>query len=152
MSAPNLSIGAMTVAEINDKLNYIAGRIQKLFAKGNGALDTTGNAATSDHALFADLAINATNAALAAAATKLATARAINGVNFDGTAPITVTANASTLSGTALAAGVISAKIKLLDLASIPPFANNAAAIAGGLASGNLYRTGADPDILAIVH
>ena len=36
----------------------------------------------------------------AATATALATARAINGVNFDGTAPITVTAAGSTLSDT----------------------------------------------------
>jgi len=34
---------------------------------------------------------------LAGSATKLATARAINGVNFDGTAPITITAASSTL-------------------------------------------------------
>lgn len=42
----------------------------------------------------------------ASTATALATPRAINGVNFDGTGPITVTAAAGTLSGTALAAGV----------------------------------------------
>jgi len=46
-------------------------------------LNTTGNAGT---------------------ATALATARAINGVNFDGTAPITVTAAGSTLSDTATVA------------------------------------------------
>ena len=42
----------------------------------------------------------------AATATKLITPRAINGVNFDGSADITVTAAAGTLSGTTLAAGV----------------------------------------------
>jgi hypothetical protein len=31
-------------------------------------------------------------------------------------------------------------------------FANNAAAIAGGLRVGNLYRTGADPDLVCVVH
>jgi len=31
-------------------------------------------------------------------------------------------------------------------------FANNAAAVAGGLAVGTLYRTGADPDFVAVVH
>ena len=31
-------------------------------------------------------------------------------------------------------------------------FANNAAAIGGGLAVGELYRTGADPDLVAVVH
>lgn len=31
-------------------------------------------------------------------------------------------------------------------------FANNAAAVAGGLRTGNLYRTGADPDVVCVVH
>lgn len=31
-------------------------------------------------------------------------------------------------------------------------FANNAAAITGGLAVGDLYRTGADPDVVCVVH
>ena len=42
----------------------------------------------------------------AGTATALATARAINGVAFDGTAPITVTAAAGTLTGATLASGV----------------------------------------------
>lgn len=42
----------------------------------------------------------------AGTATALATARAINGVNFDGTAAITITAAAGTLSGSTLASGV----------------------------------------------
>jgi hypothetical protein len=45
----------------------------------------------------------------AATATALATPRAINGVNFNGTAPITVPADAATLTGAALATGVTSA-------------------------------------------
>ena len=39
-----------------------------------------------------------------------------------------------------------------LPLGAIPIFANNAAAIAGGLVAGHLYRSGANPDLLAIVH
>ena len=39
-----------------------------------------------------------------------------------------------------------------LNLASVPAYANNAAAIAGGLVQGDLYRTNADPDTLCIVH
>jgi hypothetical protein len=36
---------------------------------------------------------------------------------------------------------------------NLPPvYANNAAAAAGGLTVGQLYRTGADPDFLAVVH
>lgn len=47
----------------------------------------------------------------AGTATKLATARAINGVNFDGTAAITVTAAANTLSGSTLAVGVTASSL-----------------------------------------
>lgn len=39
------------------------------------------------------------------------------------------------------------------DAGSSPPiFANNAAATAGGLLFGEIYRTGGDPDVLAMVH
>lgn len=47
----------------------------------------------------------------AGAATVLATARAINGVNFDGSAAITVTAAAGTLSGATLASGVTASSL-----------------------------------------
>lgn len=47
----------------------------------------------------------------AATATKLATARTINTVSFDGTANITVTAAAGTLSGNTLAAGVTASSL-----------------------------------------
>jgi len=50
----------------------------------------------------------------AATATALQTARAINGVNFDGTAAIIVTAAAGTLSGTTLAAGVTASSLTSL--------------------------------------
>lgn len=47
----------------------------------------------------------------ASTATKLATARAINGVDFDGSAAITVTAAAGTLSGNTLASGVTASSL-----------------------------------------
>ena len=56
----------------------------------NLKLDATGNAAT---------------------ATKLATTKNINGVAFDGSADITVTANAGTLTGTTLAANVVNSSL-----------------------------------------
>lgn len=40
----------------------------------------------------------------------------------------------------------------LITRTDIPVYANNAAAIAGGLAVGDYYRTGADPDPVCIVH
>jgi hypothetical protein len=48
---------------------------------------------------------------LAAKATVLATARAINGVNFDGSAAITVTADAGTLTGATLNAAVTASSL-----------------------------------------
>ena len=50
-----------------------------------------------------------------------------------------------------IAIGKTSAKSKL-GVAGLPVYANNAAAIVGGLAAGDFYRTGADPDPLMVVH
>lgn len=38
------------------------------------------------------------------------------------------------------------------QIANLPVFANNAAAIAGGLTANELYRTGANPDPVCVVH
>ena len=55
-----------------------------------------------------------------ATATALATARAINGVDFDGTAAITVTAAAGTLSGTTLKSTVVTSSLTSLgDLSGL---------------------------------
>jgi hypothetical protein len=40
----------------------------------------------------------------------------------------------------------------VITLFGVPVFANNAAAIGGGLTAGAVYRTGLDPDTLCIVH
>jgi hypothetical protein len=37
-------------------------------------------------------------------------------------------------------------------VATLPVYANNAAALAGGLNTNDLYRTGGDPDVVAVVH
>lgn len=39
-----------------------------------------------------------------------------------------------------------------LAVVGLPVYANNTAAIAGGLAAGDFYRTGADPDPVCVVH
>lgn len=39
-----------------------------------------------------------------------------------------------------------------MTISGVQVFANNAAALAGGLTVGQLYRTGADPDVIATVH
>lgn len=41
---------------------------------------------------------------------------------------------------------------KIAKLTGLPVYANNAAAIAGGLIVGDFYRTGADPDPVMVVH
>ena len=55
--------------------------------------------------------LNQSTTGNAATATALATPRAINGINFDGTAPITVTADANTLTGTTLHSTVVSSSL-----------------------------------------
>jgi hypothetical protein len=40
----------------------------------------------------------------------------------------------------------------ILQVVGLPVYANNAAAIAGGLTVGAFYRTGADPDVVCVVH
>ena len=58
-----------------------------------------------------NLSGNASTATLAADATTLATPRAINGVDFDGSAAITVTAAAGTLSGATLKSTVVTSSL-----------------------------------------
>lgn len=90
----------------------------------------------------------------------------LTGGPYNGTAPATIATDATSantastivardasgnfsagsITGATLVAGV-------LQLSTLPPvYANNAAAIAGGLTAGGIYRSGADPDVLAIVH
>ena len=73
--------------------------------------DVTGNVtANSGTSVFnivqANQFVGAQLTGNAATATRLATAKSINGVNFDGTNNITVTADAATLTGTTLNSGV----------------------------------------------
>ena len=62
----------------------------------------TGNAATATTAITAGTSTTAT---------KLATGRNINGVPFDGTSDITLTADAGTLTGTTLASNVVNSSL-----------------------------------------
>lgn len=66
----------------------------------NGNLTVTGNITASG-----------SYAGNAASATKLQTARTINGVSFDGTTNITVTADANTLTGTTLKPAVVNSSL-----------------------------------------
>lgn len=90
----------------------------------------------------------------------------LTGGPYNGTAPATIATDATAtntpstiverdasgnfsagqITATTLVAGV-------LQLSTLPPvYANNAAAIAGGLTAGGVYRLGGDPDQLCITH
>lgn len=76
----------------------------------------------------------------AATATALQTARAINGVNFDGTAAITVTAAAGTLTGATLASNVLASSLTSVGtLAALTVTAPIAGSVTGssGSTTGN---------------
>jgi len=75
------------------------------FNSSSGVLSTLSFLGALTGNVYGDLFGNA------ATATALATARAINGVDFDGTGAITVTAAAGTLSGSTLASGVTASSL-----------------------------------------
>lgn len=102
-----------------------------------GAL--VGNATT---ATSATSATSATTATLAATATALATPRAINGVNFDGTAPITVTAAAGTLTGATLAANVLASSLTSVGVLAAPHMTAPVVNSGGMSITGDLTLTG----------
>lgn len=87
--------------------------------------------------------ITAALAGNASTATALATPRAINGVNFDGTAAITVTAAAGTLTGATLAAGVTASS--LTSVGTLTALAvSGQASFAAGSAAAPSVKVGAE--------
>jgi hypothetical protein len=90
----------------------------------------------------------------------------LTGGPYNGTAPVTIATDATSAntpstivarddSGNFSAGGITGVTVLagILRLSALPPiFANNAAAIAGGLTAGGIYRSGSDPDVLAICH
>jgi hypothetical protein len=68
----------------------------------------------------------------AATATKLATARNINGVAFDGSSNVTVTADAGTLTGTTLASNVVSSSLTSVGTISSGTWNGTTIAVAKG--------------------
>lgn len=99
---------------------------------GTGILKSTATSGALSIAAAGDFpTLNQDTTGLAVKATILATARAINGVNFDGSAPITVTADANTLSGTTLKSTVVNSSLTSVGtLASLD--INGAGIISGG--------------------
>jgi hypothetical protein len=66
---------------------------------------------TTDSPTFTGLTVTDTITGNAATTSKLLSGAAINGVTFDGSAPITITTNANTLTGTSLASNVVSSSL-----------------------------------------
>jgi hypothetical protein len=102
--------------------------------------------------------VSGTAASLTAgAATVLATTRAINGVNFDGSAPITVTAAASTVTGTTLNSTVVTSSLTTVGALDSGSITSNFGSINNGASSitttglvsgGDLTLSSANPEIL----
>jgi hypothetical protein len=66
---------------------------------------------------------------------------------------VTVDSKGRVSVGAALAAGDIpDVSATYIKPSILPAFANNAAALLGGLVAGQPYRTGGDPDLVAVVH
>jgi hypothetical protein len=68
----------------------------------------------------------------ASTATKLSTARAINGVSFDGSADVTIAADANTLTGTTLASNVVNSSLTSVGTITSGIWSGTAIAIANG--------------------
>ena len=148
---PNITVGVVTAASLDisgnvdidgtletDALTIDGVSLAETIADTVGAMvgsnTETGITVTyndSDNTLdFVVGTLNQSTTGNAATATALATARAINGVNFDGTADITVTAAAGTLSGNTLASGVTASSL------------TSVGTLTGLTVSGNISMTG----------
>jgi hypothetical protein len=97
-SAANHNAGGSTY-------KLVAGPTAKLLT------DILGISITGSSASCTGNAVTATTATMAAGANQLNPGRTINGVAFDGTANITVTADANTLSGTTLKSTVVTSSL-----------------------------------------
>ena len=102
-----LNVAGVAVAQLADSAVQTS---SESFADNDTSLMTS--AAIQDKILSYNYITGVTNiSGNAGTATALETARAINGVDFDGTAPITVTAAAGTLTGGTLNSGVTASSL-----------------------------------------
>ena len=130
-----------------------------------GFHNITATVTSGSETAFASASVNVQAYSPAVGGEALSFGTHLTGGPYDGTAPETIATDATSAdtpstivardaSGN-FSAGQITAAIlaSLLKLSVLPPiYANNAAAIAGGLTAGAVYRLGGDPDSLAIVH
>ena len=124
----------------NDYTTLEKNKLAAITGSNTGDQDLSNLATNTALALKLDATGNAATATLAAEATKLATPRAINGVAFDGSAPITVTAAAESLTGSTLKATVTGSSLTsvgtLTNLTVTNPIAGSVTGSSGST-SGN---------------
>lgn len=104
-TASKVSNSATTATNANTASAIVARDASGNFSAGTISAALTGNVTGNVSGSSGSTTGNA------ATATALQTARAINGVSFDGTAAITVTADASTLTSSTLASGVTASSL-----------------------------------------
>ena len=113
------------------------------FWRGDGSWAGAVTSVTSTNATLATISNTTTTPAITIiAAPKLVTARTINGTAFDGTANIIVTANASTLTGTALNSAVVGSSLTSVGTISVGVWVATAIGLAYGGTNADLSGTG----------
>jgi len=131
--------GALTSTDWNtfsNKVTFPGYSATAPSAAGTANAGASANAARADHVHPAQTTITGN----AATATALATARAINGVTFDGTSAITITAAALPLTGTTLNSGVVTSSLTSVGILTVGTW--NATVIAGQYGGTGVANTG----------
>lgn len=137
--APSLFGGTVTATDFIPTTARAANLVYAGPASGSAAVPTWRALVSGDvSGLITTISGNA------GTATALQTARAINGVSFDGTAAITVTAAAGTLSGATLAAGVTASSLTSVGTIATGVWSGTAIAVAKG-GTGSAFFTVAGP-------
>ncbi len=138
-TASGSTSGALTSTDWNtfsNKVTFPGYSATAPSAAGTANAGASANAARADHVHPAQTTITGN----AATATALATARAINGVTFDGTSAITITAAALTLTGTTLNSGVVTSSLTSVGILTVGTW--NAGVISGQYGGTGVANTG----------
>jgi hypothetical protein len=148
-----IAAGSNTISGLtNSNLSGTAGITNANLANSSVTIGSTSVSLGATVTTFAGLASVTSTAFVgaltgnASTATTLQTPRAINGVNFDGSAAITVTAAAGTLSGSTLASGVTASSLTSVGTITSGTWNGTTIAVGSGgtgTTSGSITGTGA---------
>ncbi|MFD3293385.1 hypothetical protein SKC35_06780 [Aquirufa sp. KTFRIE-69F] len=113
LSSGTISVTGLTSANLTSSAGITNGQLANSTIQLGSTTMTLGGTVTSVTGLVSVSSTDFTGALTgnASTATKLATYRSINGVSFDGSANITIAADANTLSGTTLASNVVTSSL-----------------------------------------